>query len=64
MIAATKLGCVGPFASYAEEWLNLVFTAAFGLVGIDFVLILCAAMLVKVRGEMLRYRRIDEKRRG
>lgn len=61
LIAATKLGCVGPFSSYAEGWLSLVFTMAFGLVGIDFVVILCAAMLVKVRGEMIRYMRIDSK---
>lgn len=62
LIAATKLGCVGPFSSYAEGWLNLVFTAAFGIVGINAVVLLSTAMMVKGRKEMLRYRRIDEKR--
>lgn len=62
LIAATKLGCVGPFSEYAESWLNLVFTAAFGIVGINAVVWLCTAMVIKTRNEMLRYRRIDEKR--
>jgi len=62
LIAATKPGCVTGFSEYSESWLNLVFTAAFGVVGIDFIAIMCAAMVIKVRGEMLRYRRIDEKR--
>jgi len=60
--AAKKAGCVGPFAKYAEHFLNLVFTAAFGVVGLDMVLLLCVAMLIKRRKEILRYRRIDEKR--
>jgi len=62
LIAASKLGCVGPFSEYAESWLNLVFTVAFGIVGINAVVLLSTAMMVKVRKEMLRYRRIDEKR--
>ena len=56
------LGCVGPFSQFAEKFLNLVFTAAFGIVGLDMVLVLCLAMLVKRRKEVLRYRRIEEKR--
>lgn len=33
IIAASKEGCVSAFSSYSENWLNLVFTAAFGVVG-------------------------------
>jgi len=62
LVAATKLGCVGPFSSFSEKWLNLIFTAAFGVVGLDFILLLCIAMVIKGRKEQLRYRRIDEKR--
>ncbi|KAF8428278.1 hypothetical protein EV426DRAFT_335548 [Tirmania nivea] len=61
-IAASRNGCVGPFAQYAEHFLNLVFTAAFGVVGLDMLLLLSLAMLIKRRKENLRYRRIDEKR--
>jgi len=53
---------VGPFAQYAERFLNLVFTAAFGVVGLDMLLLLSLAMVIKRRKEGLRYRRIDEKR--
>ena len=56
------MGCVGPFSQFAEKFLNLVFTVAFGIVGVDMVLVLCLAMVVKRRKEILRYRRIDEKR--
>lgn len=33
LVAASKEGCVGAFSNYSERWLNLVFTAAFGVVG-------------------------------
>lgn len=33
IVAASKEGCVGAFSNYSENWLNLVFTAAFGVVG-------------------------------
>lgn len=61
-VAAIREGCVGPFSKYSENFLNLVFTGAFGIVGLDMILLLCVAMLVKRRKEILRYRRIDEKR--
>lgn len=32
-VAATKVGCVGPFSTYANNFLDVVFTAAFGCVG-------------------------------
>lgn len=62
LVAASKDGCITDFSSYAERWLNLVFTAAFGVVGLDFILLLCIAMVIKKRKEQIRYRLIDEKR--
>jgi len=61
IVAALKEGCVSPFATYAEKTINLLFTALFGIVGLDFTLILCAAMLIRYRKEQLRYRLIDQK---
>jgi len=61
IVAASKEGCVSPFANYAERWINLLFTALFGIVGMDAVLILCTAMLIRYRKEQLRYRLIDQK---
>ncbi|CCX30528.1 hypothetical protein FPQ18DRAFT_364743 [Pyronema domesticum] len=61
IVAASKEGCVTAFSGYGEKWLNYLFTAAFGVVGMDVVLLLCAAMLIKYRKEQLRYRLIDQK---
>jgi len=61
IVASTKEGCVTAFSSYAEKWLNYLFTAAFGVVGLDVVVLLCAAMLINYRKEQLRYRLIDQK---
>ncbi|KFY86733.1 hypothetical protein V500_07436 [Pseudogymnoascus sp. VKM F-4518 (FW-2643)] len=61
LVAAQLSGCVGPFSTLANNYLDLIFTAAFGVVGIDVALILCIAMLVKDRKEKERYRHIDEK---
>lgn len=33
VVAAQKPGCVGPFSTYANGFLDLVFTAMFGIVG-------------------------------
>jgi hypothetical protein len=55
------VGCVGPFSTYANSFLDLVFTGAFGIVGVDVALILATAMLLKDRKEKERYRHIDEK---
>jgi hypothetical protein len=52
---------VGPFSTYANNFLDLVFTGAFGIVGVDVALILATAMLLKDRKEKERYRHIDEK---
>ena len=88
IVAAAEGGCVAPFANFAERWINLLFTALFGIVGMfstfpthylslrfiltniyanlcnegmDAVVILCAAMLIRYRKEQLRYRLIDQK---
>jgi hypothetical protein len=39
----------------------LIFTAAFGIVGVDAILVLCVAMVLQYRQEQERYRHIDEK---
>lgn len=59
--AALQVGCVGPFSKEANNFLDLIFTGAFGIVGIDVALILATAMLLKDRKEKERYRHIDEK---
>jgi hypothetical protein len=41
IVAATKPGCVTPFSSFANNYLDLIFTAAFGIVGMLFLLSLC-----------------------
>jgi len=61
LTAASKEGCVTSFSNYSETWLNHLFTAAFGVVGMDVVLLLCAAMLIRYRKEQLRYRLIEQK---
>lgn len=61
LVAAQKGGCIGQFSSFANRYLDLIFTAAFGIVGIDAVLVLCVAMVLNYRQEQERYRHIDEK---
>ncbi|TQS33204.1 hypothetical protein Golomagni_06458, partial [Golovinomyces magnicellulatus] len=61
--AAAQLlrGCATSISSYSNVFLDNIFTALFGMVGVDAVLILCIASLLKVRKERERYRHIDEK---
>lgn len=59
--ASQKMGCVGPFSSFANNYLDLIFTAAFGIVGVDVLLLLTVVMVLKHRAEQQRYRHIDEK---
>ena len=33
LAAANQVGCIGPFATYANNFLDLIFTGAFGIVG-------------------------------
>lgn len=61
MVAAAQPGCIGPFSRYANNFLDVIFTGAFGIVGIDVLFILCTAILLKDRKEKERYRGIDEK---
>ena len=39
----------------------MIFTACFGMVGVDMLLVLCVAMVLKYRQEQERYRAIDQK---
>jgi len=61
LVAENLGGCVGPFSIFANNFLDIVFTGAFGIVGIDVALILMTAILLKDRKEKARYRHIDEK---
>lgn len=61
VVAALKGGCVGPMSSYANKYLGRLFTTAFGFVGLDVVLLLCAAVVLKQREEMARYLAAREK---
>jgi hypothetical protein len=61
IIAEQKGGCIRPFSNFANQYLDQIFTALFGMVGIDFVVVLWVAMVLKHRAEQERYRHIDEK---
>lgn len=61
LVAAAQGGCVAPLASYANNFLDIIFTGAFGIVGVDVALIIMTAILLKDRKEKERYRHIDEK---
>jgi hypothetical protein len=63
LVAAQKPGCISAFSSFANGYMDLIFTAAFGIVGVDVLLVLCVAMVLKYRQEQERYRHIDEKNR-
>ncbi|KAI1815383.1 tetraspanin [Poronia punctata] len=62
--ASSMPSCAGPISRFANTSINSVFTAMFGIVGVDALLILATACLLKERKEMERFRVIDEKRRG
>ncbi|KAK3076466.1 hypothetical protein LTS18_012924, partial [Coniosporium uncinatum] len=64
LVAAQKQGCVGPFSAFANQYLDVIFTAAFGIVGVDVVMLLNVVVMVRFRGELERYRHIDEKNFG
>ncbi|KAF7913229.1 hypothetical protein EAE99_010726 [Botrytis elliptica] len=61
IIAATMPGCSAAFVKLDGLFLDVIFTAAFGIVGLDVALIFGIAMLNKDRKERERYRFIDEK---
>ncbi|KAK4130113.1 hypothetical protein BT67DRAFT_241353 [Trichocladium antarcticum] len=59
--AALMRGCVTPISSFANVFLDTIFTALFGMVGIDVLFIMATACLLKERKERERFRHIDEK---
>jgi len=59
--AASMPGCVSAFSNYANKYLAMIFTASFGIVALDVVLLLSIAMVLKQRREQKRYRIIDGK---
>ncbi|KAB8294780.1 hypothetical protein EYC80_006742 [Monilinia laxa] len=61
IVAATMPGCSAAFVKFDGLFLDVIFTAAFGIVGLDVALIFGIAMLNKDRKERERYRFIDEK---
>jgi len=60
-VAAQKVNCVGPFSNFANGFLDLIFTALFGLVGLDVAFLLAVVVVLRNRAEKARYRLIDEK---
>ena len=62
--AALMRGCATPITSFANIFIDDIFTAVFGMVGIDAVFIMATACLLKERKERERFRHIDEKSRG
>ncbi|UKZ76700.1 hypothetical protein TrVFT333_004409 [Trichoderma virens FT-333] len=60
--AALLRGCSTNMASFANAFINDLFTAVFGMVGIDALLVLAIACLLKERKEKERYYIIDQKR--
>jgi hypothetical protein len=61
LVAAQKQGCVSRYSNFANGYLDIIFTSAFGIVALDVILLLCIAMVLKDRREQARYRAIDEK---
>jgi len=62
-IAQGKNGCQKAMATNANSAFDIVFTSAFGLVGVATLQCIWIAMMVKSRGETIRYISIDEKDR-
>ncbi|KAI0838241.1 hypothetical protein F5Y06DRAFT_53226 [Hypoxylon sp. FL0890] len=59
--AALMRGCSTPLNSFGNTFVDNIFTAMFGMVGIDTVFIMAIACLLKDRKERERFRYIDEK---
>ncbi|EXV00623.1 hypothetical protein X797_006340 [Metarhizium robertsii] len=59
--AALLRGCGTAISSFSNTFIDNIFTALFGIVGLDAILILSIACLLKERKERERYRHIDEK---
>ncbi len=59
--AALMRGCAAPISSFANVFVDNIFTGVFGMCGIGGVLILATSCLLKDRKERERFRYIDEK---
>ncbi|KAI1339300.1 hypothetical protein F5Y15DRAFT_416170 [Xylariaceae sp. FL0016] len=59
--AALLPGCATALNSFGQTFIDNIFTAVFGMVGIDLLLIMATACLLKERKEQERFRHIDEK---
>ncbi|KAK3363545.1 hypothetical protein B0T25DRAFT_47030 [Lasiosphaeria hispida] len=59
--AALMRGCATPITAFANVFLDDIFTAVFGMVGVDAVFIMATVCLLKERKERERFRHIDEK---
>ncbi|KAI1824344.1 tetraspanin [Xylaria intraflava] len=59
--AALMPGCASPLSRFGNTFIDEIFTALFGIVGVDAVLIVALACLLKETKELARYRLIDEK---
>lgn len=59
--AALMRGCATPITAFANVFIDNIFTAVFGMVGIDAVFIVATACLLKERKERERFRHIDSK---
>ncbi|KAI0395588.1 tetraspanin [Xylariaceae sp. FL0594] len=59
--AALMTGCAAPLSRFSNTFIDNIFTAVFGVVGVDAVLVIATACLLKERKEMERFRHIDEK---
>jgi len=59
--AALLGSCEAPFSQYADQFLDVVFTAFFGIAGVDVLLLMSALCLMKERSEEVRYVRLDQK---
>ncbi|KAI4604204.1 phospholipid scramblase 1 [Pestalotiopsis sp. 9143b] len=59
--AALIKGCASPLTSFTNVFVDNIFTAVFGMVGIDVGMIMAIACLIKDRKERERFRYIDEK---
>ncbi|KAL1955590.1 hypothetical protein VTO42DRAFT_8393 [Malbranchea cinnamomea] len=61
LAAALKDGCVGPFSSFVNKYLDIAFTSLFGIVGVHVIVLLCIAMVLEDSKERARYNSIDLK---
>lgn len=59
--AALMRGCSTPVGAFANIFIDNIFTGVFGMCGIDGLLIVATACLLKDRKEQERFRHIDEK---